>query len=115
MSQGTNRREFLKVSTLAGVAAALDLGTASGRTATDGELQGQAYRGPEGFSAPPLDRVRMAFVGVGLQGGWHVRNFLQIDGVDIQALCDIDRDRAHEVQGWVAEAGKRLPSALRAR
>jgi len=51
----------------------------------------------------------MAFVGVGLQGGSHVRNFLAIDNVDIVALCDIDEPRAREVQGWVTEAGRRAP------
>ncbi len=104
MSQGTNRREFMKVSTLAGVAAALSL-----KTAARGQGQSGEYRGPEGFSAPPLDRVRMAFVGIGLQGGWHVRNFLQIDGVEIKALCDIDEARAREVRAWVVEAGKPAP------
>ena len=104
MSQGTNRREFMKVSTLAGVAAALSL-----RTAARGQERSDEYRGPIGFSTPPLEKVRMAFVGIGLQGGWHVRNFLQIEGVEIKALCDIDEARAREVREWVIEAGKSAP------
>jgi len=51
----------------------------------------------------------MAFVGIGLQGGWHVRNFLQIEGVEIKALCDIDEVRAREVREWVVEAGQPAP------
>ena len=104
MSQGTNRREFMKVSTLAGVAAALSL-----KTAASGQALSDEYRGPTGFSSPPLETVRMAFVGIGLQGGWHVRNFLQIDGVEIKALCDIDEARAREVRAWVVEAGRPAP------
>ena len=62
-----------------------------------------------GFAAPPLERVRIGFVGVGLQGGGHVRNFLRIDGVDVVAICDIDEPRAEEVASWVAEAGQAPP------
>lgn len=104
MSQGTSRREFMRVSTLAGVAAALRL-----RTAARGQTSSEEYRQPDGFSSPALDKVRMAFVGIGLQGGWHVRNFLQIEGVEIKALCDIDGARAREVRGWIVEAGKSAP------
>ena len=67
----------------------------------------EAYRA--GFAAPPLERVRIGFVGVGRQGGGHVRNFLRIDGVDIVAVCDIDEPRAEEVASWVAEAGNESP------
>ena len=67
----------------------------------------EAYRA--GFAAPPLERVRIGFVGVGLQGGGHVRNLLRIDGVDVVAVCDIDEPRAEEVASWVADAGGGSP------
>ncbi len=104
MSHSTNRREFMKVSTMAGVAAALGL-----RGSARGEGQGDGYRPPTGFVSPPMENVRMAFVGVGLQGGWHVRNFLKIEGVEIKAVCDIDENRAREVGQWVIESGKPAP------
>jgi predicted dehydrogenase len=56
------------------------------------------------FAAPPLETVRVAFVGVGGMGGAHVRNFLRIDGVEIRAVCDIDADRAAEVASWISQA-----------
>ncbi len=62
-----------------------------------------------GFAAPPLERVRIGFVGVGLQGGGHVRNFLRIEGVDVVAVCDIDGPRAEEVASWVVDAGRPAP------
>ena len=89
---------------MAGVAAALSL-----RSPARGQGQGEDYRPPTGFSAPPLDTVRMAFVGIGLQGGWHVRNFLKIEGVEVKALCDIDESRAREVREWVLESGEAAP------
>lgn len=63
----------------------------------------------EPFRAPPLETVRVGFVGVGGMGGSHVRNFLRIPGVEIRALCDIDEARAREVAGWVREAGRAGP------
>jgi predicted dehydrogenase len=51
----------------------------------------------------------MAFVGVGLQGGSHVKNFLAIEGVEIKALCDIDATRAAEVAQWVTNDGRPAP------
>ena len=68
-----------------------------------------SYSDPEGFAVDPLEKVRVAFVGVGLQGGSHVKNFLGIEGVDIRAVCDIDAPRAQEVAGWVKDAGHEPP------
>ncbi len=65
----------------------------------------------EPFRAPPMDVVRMGFVGVGLQGGAHVENFLKIEGVEIKAICDIDVPRMEEVVGWVEAAGRPRPAA----
>ena len=62
------------------------------------------------FAAPPLDGVRVGFVGVGLQGGSHVQNFLRVENVEIRAVCDIDLARRDEVAGWVTEAGQAPPA-----
>ncbi|HSM06029.1 MAG TPA: Gfo/Idh/MocA family oxidoreductase, partial [Longimicrobiales bacterium] len=62
------------------------------------------------FAADPMDVVRVGFVGVGLQGGAHVRNFLRIDGVEILAIGDIREDRAREVASWVEADGRRSPT-----
>ncbi|HVS64807.1 MAG TPA: Gfo/Idh/MocA family oxidoreductase [Thermoanaerobaculia bacterium] len=121
---GASRREFLRSSTLLG--AALGAGgltgcAASGATGEAVAPAGAAarvelppppdsYARAEGFAAPPLELVRMAFVGVGLQGGSHVRNFLRIEGVEIVAICDIDEPRAREVAGWVETAGRPSPA-----
>ena len=62
------------------------------------------------FAADPMDVVRIGFVGVGLQGGSHVQNFLRIDGVDVVAICDVVEPRAEEVAGWVEADGRRRPT-----
>ncbi len=59
---------------------------------------------------PPMDRVRIGFVGVGLQGSSHVRNFLAIDGVEIVAVCDIVPEKVRRIQDWCRDAGLPEPS-----
>ncbi len=107
MTRKTNRRDFLKISAASLGAAAV---TAGAEPAASEAPLSAAYRSPYGFAAPPMERVRIAFVGVGLQGGSHVKIFLRLDKVDIVAICDIDTARAKEVAGWVVDAGKPKPN-----
>jgi predicted dehydrogenase len=111
MNDRSDRRQFLKGSAVAGLGVLL--GARSGPTVAadprERRTVPEAYRAPGGFTVPAIDPVRIAFVGVGLQGGSHVRNFLHIDGVEIKALCDIDEPRAREVAGWVIDDGRPAP------
>ena len=108
-----HRRDLLKLG-----AAGLGLGAAS--ALAPGLLGGDDGRGvqvpPLGgpapdtlLSAPPMDVVRVGFVGVGLQGGSHVRNFLKIEGVEVVALCDVNEARCREVAEWVVADGRPAP------
>jgi predicted dehydrogenase len=106
MSDKPNRREFLTAT--AGIGLALSAGALAAKKVPAAK-KARGYRPPEGFAAPPLENVRIGFVGVGLQGGSHVRNFLHIDGVEIVALCDIDEPRAKEVKQWVVDDGRPAP------
>jgi hypothetical protein len=92
MSDDTSRRDFLK-----GTAATL--GAAALRpSGMDAGLQPRPTTGlaPDTllFSAPPLDRVRVGFVGVGGMGTVHLENYLALDGVEVVAICDIDPSHA---------------------
>ena len=49
-------------------------------------------------------------VGVGLQGGSHVENFLKIPGCRITAVCDIREERTSWAQKAVAAAGHPAPA-----
>ncbi|NCG34114.1 MAG: Gfo/Idh/MocA family oxidoreductase [Proteobacteria bacterium] len=64
----------------------------------------------EPFAADPIEVVRIGFVGVGLQGGSHVRNFLSLEGVEVVALCDVNGSRLEEVASWVTEDGRPRPT-----
>jgi hypothetical protein len=112
VSGDLDRRSFLKGTALAGLGAGLGLGAAPPGEAASvpREPVPTAYAAAGGFTAPALPQVRLGFVGVGLQGGGHVENFLKIDGVEIVALADIDAARAEEVASWVVAAGRKKPA-----
>lgn len=130
-SNHLDRRDLLKLGALGVGAAAVgglsgcgpadDGGVAGGDASSPGASTGDApsaappaslpAQAPtELFRSPPMPLVRVGFVGVGLQGGSHVRNFMGIDGVEITALCDIDVPRMEEVASWVEDDGRPRPA-----
>ncbi|HUU97609.1 MAG TPA: Gfo/Idh/MocA family oxidoreductase [Phycisphaerae bacterium] len=102
-----NRRDFLKLGAVAGLGAALGGMSLSG-CAGVGRRLGPAPREP--FAAPPIERVRVGYVGVGGMGSAHVRNLLRIEGVEITAVCDIVQEKVTRIQRWVQEAGQPEPA-----
>jgi hypothetical protein len=102
--QGLNRREFLKIGAAAGFGAAL------GGIHSPTPARGVAGESMMEFSAPPLETVRLAFVGVGGQGSSHVWNFLKIEGVQVKAICDIVPEKVERMQRMVEEAGQPRPT-----
>jgi predicted dehydrogenase len=75
---------------------------------TSGRSLGPAPEQP--FAAPPLDVVRVGFVGVGGMGQVHCRNLLNIEGVELRAICDIVPEKVAKVRQWVVEAGQPEPT-----
>lgn len=62
-----------------------------------------------GLTAPKMDVVRVAFVGLGMRGPGAVQRFTYIPGVQIVALCDYEQKRAERLQKDLRNAG--LPPA----
>ena len=58
-----------------------------------------------GLTAPKLETVRVAFVGLGMRGPWAVMRFCHIPGVEIVALCDYEKERAEKCQNDLRKAG----------
>ena len=105
MSIFSSRRQFLK-----------PLGLAAGAAAAGNVLPGQALEIPAGdslwksgaqasprpsgsmymggFKAPGLDRIRLAFIGVGGRGFSHLAQMCVMDGVEIVGVCDLKEDLA---------------------
>jgi predicted dehydrogenase len=61
------------------------------------------------FAAPPMERVRIGFVGVGGQGSVHVDNLLKIEGVELRAICDIVEWKVARAQDAVVAADQPRP------
>ncbi len=64
----------------------------------------------EPFRAPPLDRVRVGFVGVGGMGTVHVENLLSLEGVELRAVCDIREAHARRASDKAVAAGQPAPA-----
>jgi predicted dehydrogenase len=94
-----NRRDFLRTGSAA-------LAAAAGVGAQAGPAGGSAL-----LVAPPIETVRIGFVGIGLQGSGHVENLLKIPGCRITAVCDIRPERTDWAAKAVAEAGHPAPAA----
>lgn len=96
-----NRRDFLK---LGGAAiAAAGVGPEA--------LGAQVAPAPQGpLAAPPMDMVRIGMVGVGLQGGSHLQNFLKIPGCRITAVCDVRDVRTAWARDQITAAGHPAPA-----
>ncbi|MEO6212959.1 MAG: Gfo/Idh/MocA family oxidoreductase, partial [Vicinamibacterales bacterium] len=96
-----NRREFFKVGT-----ATLAAGAIAANRVSAAEEQSQLP-----FAAPPIEQVRVGFVGIGGQGSGHVTNLLQIPGCRITAVCDIRSARTDWATSQVTAAGHPAPTA----
>ncbi len=97
-----NRRDFLRITGLLGTGLA---GGVSGFDAKgNASLSGSAPSSPNqifnmcGYAAPKMDVVRIGFVGLGNRGGAAVPRINHIDGVSINALCDIRPEKAQEAK-----------------
>ena len=95
-----NRRDFLTTTAgavVAGAAAPLTAATETQRT-----------DGP--FAAPPIELVRIGYVGIGGMGSAHVRNLLKVPGCRITAVCDVNPERTAWATKAIVEAGHPPPA-----
>ena len=95
-----DRRDFLK--TTAGTIAA---GAAGPLVAETG-----AQRRGVPLAAPPIEMVRIGYVGIGGMGSAHVNNLLKIPGCRITAVCDVNPERTAWATKAITEAGHPAPA-----
>lgn len=116
----TNRRNFLRTATVAG-AGAIAAGTVSScsRQKETTEFMPEVRKAVlashsqkfnmTGYSAPPLEKIRIGFIGLGQRGPGAVERMVHVEGVEISALCDKYPDRVDKMQAMIAGFG--LPEA----
>lgn len=116
----TNRRNFLRTTVVAGAGA-----FTAGAVSSCSRQKGTTEMMPEvrtavlashsqkfnmtGYSASPLAKVRIGFIGLGQRGPGAVERMTSIEGVEIAALCDKYTDRVDKMQAMIAGYG--LPQA----
>ena len=100
-----NRRNFLKLTGLAGIGVAgtviVPACTASKSRKTNQEnIRDQAIKthiqrfNMSGYAAPKIDTVRIGIIGLGARGADTVALLPHIDGIDIRAVCDLVPQKA---------------------
>ena len=58
-----------------------------------------------GLKTPPIETVRVGFIGLGMRGPGAVERFTHIGGVEIKALCDLYPERVDSAQAILARRG----------
>ncbi len=99
-----NRRDFIKIGSLAGLSALSGWPTESNASPIPGNFPVRpAGFNMSGYAAPALDKVRIGFVGLGNRGPGAVVRMSKIEGVEIAALCDLRPERISHVKERIKE------------
>src|SRR2546429_3468045 len=116
-SDDLDRRDALKLIAgglgLAGLGgtAACAHATSAASSSSLSQLQPSPGLAPERFlAAPPMDTVRIGFVGVGGQGTAHVHNLLRVEGCVIKAVDDIVPEKVTKTHDLMEQAGLPPPT-----
>ncbi len=99
------RRDFLRA--LAGAGIVLPALPLLSRPPQDTKTEG---RSAAGLRVPPMERVRVAFIGVGARGSGHVGHMLNLEGVDVVAICDNHEATARRSAERCKAAGRPEPA-----
>ncbi len=59
-----------------------------------------------GLTAPKIDVVHVGIIGLGMRGDDAVRRMINIPGVEVVALCDLEADRVEKGQAILRKAGR---------
>ncbi len=104
-----SRRKFFTIAgaTGAGISLLAAPGSALAKSASPRAKPGQQRL--FGLRFPPLDKVRVGFIGVGNRGSSLLGNLLDLEGVEIKAVCDIVPDRVKSAQRRVTAKGQSEP------
>ena len=93
MTGRMERRSFLKCAALTGAALAAGGASSDAKTAVHPTMAG--------FAAPPMERIRIAFIGIGERGSAAVRRVSRIPGCEPEVLCDLRKEAVESNQKWL--------------
>ncbi|WP_186754714.1 Gfo/Idh/MocA family protein [Echinicola salinicaeni] len=98
-----NRRDFLKLSGLAGMGLVGAGMSGFTQAEMDNVLQQSKRKANQrfnmsGYAAPKLDVVRVGFIGLGMRGPGHVERMSKIQGVEIKGICDLVPEKVDKMK-----------------
>jgi predicted dehydrogenase len=105
-----SRREFLAAATAAGAGFGLARAVAAPVRPVGLPQRRTGQKGVFGLRVPPMNEARIGVIGVGSRGSGLLGNLLDIDGVEIKAVCDIVPDRVKRAQERLATKGRPEPA-----
>ncbi len=82
----------------------------TGAAATAAWAVGREAFATDGSGVKPIERVRVGLVGIGARGTVLLKVLLDLEGVEVKAVCDIVEDRVAKGQNLVTAAGKPRPT-----
>jgi len=65
-----------------------------------------------GYASSKNEKLKLAFIGVGLRGTNHLNNALLRDDVEVVAICDVDPNRIDIATKKITEAGQKKPQVF---
>src|ERR1700752_1044689 len=103
-----SRRELLKAAGLAsiGVTAA---GITHAHDSEETQLRHPQHRTMIGVKFEPHDVVRLGIIGVGLRGTEVLREFLAVEKVVVNAVCDVVKEKCTRAAQMIEKAGQKTP------
>ncbi|HEX6730045.1 MAG TPA: Gfo/Idh/MocA family oxidoreductase, partial [Pyrinomonadaceae bacterium] len=107
-----SRRDLLKAATIGGFGLTT-LGNSSASSIEEYETSNislQKQKTMIGVQFEPRDLVRVGIVGVGLRGTEVLGEFLAIDKVVINAVCDVVKEKCQRAAQMVEKAGQKAPA-----
>jgi len=99
-----DRRNFIRKSSLAGAALSMTPLVGNGAILNSERPLLHKYMGD--FTAPKLEKVRAAFIGVGNRGPSHLKFFAGLPGTEVVAICDLYEDLAKKWSDETKKIGK---------
>ena len=108
MEKQTDRRKFFITALGAGSAMALSATGGSGQPTASAPPAALRQPGPR-IQPAPLDMVRVGLVGAGDRGTYLLEILLNIEGVEVRAICDVVESRVARAQRLVVERHRAKP------
>jgi len=100
----TNRRDFVKMGTVAGMGIA-------GMALANSEAFGQKKDKTKESAKHDPNIVRVGFIGLGGRGSGHVHDSITVGGIEVVAICDISQEAIDNVQKIVTNNGMKAAKA----